>query len=347
MSVVSIIIAILIFAFLIFFHEMGHMLVAKACGIRVNEFQIGFGPRLFGFTKGETKYSVKLIPFGGACLMEGEDAESEDTRAFCNKPLWQRFLVVFAGPGFNFILAWILALIVLFSMGVDKPIITSVSEGLPAEEAGLLPGDRITYLNSYKVDFFRDISVYSFFNGENPIEVSYERDGVSDKVSITPALNEETGRYILGVYGHRGREKVGFFETLGYGFAEIKYQIYNTVQSLRMLVTGRISPNELSGPVGIVRAMGDTFTQSMVSGAFIAVMNMINFSVLLSANLGVMNLLPIPALDGGRILLFIVEAIRRKKLSEKVEGIIHGVGFGLLMLIMVFVFFNDIRKFFI
>lgn len=344
MSVISIIVAILIFGFIIFFHELGHFLVARKCGIRVNEFSLGLGPTLFGFTRGETKYSIKLLPFGGACSMEGEDEDSDDERAFNKKPLWQRALVVFAGPGFNFILAFIVAVIILGAAGVDKPILVGVTEGLPAEEAGIEAGDKIVRLGNYDVNFFREITIYTRIHEGEPIDVTYERDGQRYVTTILPEYDEDAGRYLLGVEGSGGRERVGPIETIGYAFCEVRYQIYSTIKSLGMLLTGRLSVNELSGPVGIVKVIGQTYEQSLADGVFYVVMNMLNFAVLLSANLGIMNLLPIPALDGGRLLVFLVEAIRRKKLPVKVEGAIHMVGFFILIALMIFVFFNDIRK---
>lgn len=342
----NIVVAILIFAFLIFFHELGHFIMAKACHIKVNEFCIGFGPTLIGFTKGDTKYSLKLLPLGGACMMEGEDEESEDEAAFNNKPLIQRILVVFFGPFFNFILALVLAIVIILFIGVDKPYVTDVIEDYPAYEAGIRPGDEITKLNSYPVNFYRDISIYNRFHINEVIKVTYKRDGQKYTAEIEPKLDEESGRYLLGISNSTGREKVNPVSAFGYGVAELKYQVYMVIQSLKMLVTRQLSVNDMSGPVGIVKAIGDTYEESKTDGSFYVFLNMINFTVLLSANLGVMNLLPIPALDGGRLLLFFVEAIRRKKLDENIEGKIHLVGFALLMALMVFVMFNDIRKLF-
>lgn len=340
----NIVIAILIFAFLIFFHELGHFIFAKLFGIKVNEFCIGFGPKLIGFTKGDTLYSIKLLPLGGACMMEGEDEESDDENAFGSKPLWQRALVVFGGPLFNFILAYLMATFILVSVGVDRPVLTSVMEGYPAAEAGMEAGDEIVKLNNYRVHFYRDISVYNIFNQDKEVKVTYKRGNEKFVTTIVPKFDNETGRYYLGVSNSEPREKVGFIRSLGLGVSEIKYQIYTTVQSLRMLIVGKISTNELSGPVGIVKAIGDTYTETVDLGFFYTLINLMNFMVLLSANLGVMNLLPIPALDGGRLLIFFFEAIFRRKINEKLEGAIHLVGFALLMALMVFVMFNDIRK---
>lgn len=340
----NIIIAIIIFGFLILFHELGHFSVAKRCNIKVNEFSLGLGPTLFGVTVGETKYSIKALPLGGACMMEGEDEHSDDDRAFNSKPLWQRFLVVLAGPVFNFILAFILAVIMLGFVGVDKPIVESVTPNYPASEAGIEAGDTIVSINGYHINFFKEISIQCFFNSDGPLDVVYERDGQRYSAKIMPVMDEEYGRALIGVQSSGIRQNDGVISTLGAGLAEIRYQIYVVFKSLGYLVSGHASLNDMAGPVGIVKVIGDTVEESASAGLFVVLMNVISLTILLSANLGVMNLLPIPALDGGRLFLYIIEAIRRKKLDDEVEGKIHFVGFIIVMGLMVFILFNDVRK---
>ena len=343
----SIIFAIIIFSLIIIFHELGHFLVAKKCDVKVNEFCLGLGPTLLHFTKGETTYSLKLLPFGGACMMEGEDEESDDGRAFNKKTVWQRFAIVAAGPLFNFIMAYVLSVILIGAIGYDTPVITGVMDGYSAQEQGLQAGDTIVALNGYKVHFYQEVSVYSFFHPGEDMKVTYLRDGEKNTVVITPKYNKEDGRYLLGITGNYQREKGNVVDTLKYGIYEMKYQIYSTFQSLKMLFTGKLTVKDMSGPVGIVKTIGDTYDESVSSGAFYVVMNMLNIAVLLSANLGVMNLLPFPALDWGRLVCFIVEAIRGKKRDENIEGRVHLVGFALLMGLMVIVMFNDIYKLFV
>lgn len=343
----KILIAIIIFSIIILFHELGHFLLAKANGIRVNEFSLGLGPTIVGFTKGETKYSLKLLPFGGACMMEGEDEESTDGRAFSNKSVWARMSVVFAGPFFNFIMAFVFSFIMMLCIGFDRPVITDVLEGYAAEEAGMQAGDEVVKMGHYRVHFYREISVYSLFHEGEPVEVTYLRDGKTTTTTLTPKLDEELGRYLYGFYGTSARQKASLGECFTHSFYEVKYWIYSTVQSIKMLFTGGASVNEMSGPVGIVSAMGDTYEQAATEGAFIIFINMLNWGILLSANLGVMNLLPIPALDGGRMVFLIVEAIRGKKIDPNKEGVVHLIGIVLLLLLMVVVMFNDIRKLFI
>ena len=340
----NIIIAILIFGFIIIFHELGHFSVAKACGVRVNEFTLGLGPTIVSFGKGETKYCLKLLPFGGSCVMEGEDGESDDERAFNHKPLWQRFLIVFAGPFFNFLLAFILSLIMIGSAGYYAPTVAGTTPGYPAEAAGIQAGDEITSINGYPIHFYNEISIYTFFHKKKSYNVKYERDGKTYETKLTPKYDKESKRYLLGVRGAAERSHPGVGGTIAYSFHEIKYQIYVVIESLKELFLGHVSINDMSGPVGIVKTIGDTYNQSLADGAYYVVMNMINITILLTANLGVMNLLPFPALDGGRLLIFIIEGITRKKIPEKVEGYINAVGFVLLMILMVVIMGNDIRK---
>lgn len=340
----NIIIAILIFGFIIIFHELGHFSVAKACGVRVNEFTLGLGPTIVSFGKGETKYCLKLLPFGGSCVMEGEDSESDDERAFNNKPLWQRFLIVFAGPFFNFVLAFILSLIMIGSAGYYAPVVEETTPDFPAEEAGIEAGDEITSINGYPIHFYNEISIYTFFHKKKSYNVKYKRDGKTYETRLTPKYDKESKRYLLGVRGSSYRTHPGVIGTVQYSFHEIKYQIYIVLESLKELFLGNVSINDMSGPVGIVKTIGDTYNQSLADGAYYVVMNMINITILLTANLGVMNLLPFPALDGGRLLIFIIEGVTRKKIPEKVEGYINAIGFILLMILMVVIMGNDIRK---
>lgn len=343
----KIIIAILIFSIIILFHELGHFLLAKKNGIRVNEFCLGLGPTLVGFTKGETKYSIKLLPFGGACMMEGEDGDSSDEGAFNNKSVWARISVVAAGPVFNFIMAWAFALIIMICVGYDKPVITDVMDGYPAQEAGLKAGDEIISLNGHKVHFYREVSMYSFFYPGKEVKVVYERDGEKHEVTLQPKLDKETGNYVMGIRGSLVRERGNVVETFTHSFYEVRYWIYSTVESLRLLVTGGVSVNDLSGPVGIVKNIGDTYDASQSSGgAYLVFLSMLNICIFLSANLGVMNLLPIPALDGGRLVFLIIEAIRGKRVNPEKEGMVHFIGLVALMALMVFVMFNDIRNIF-
>lgn len=342
----KIIIALLIFSIIIIFHELGHFWLAKANGIRVNEFCLGLGPTIFGFTKGETKYSLKLLPFGGACMMEGEDDDSSDERAFNKKSVWARISVVAAGPIFNFIMAFVFAFILVCNTGYDIPEIVEVSEGYAAEEAGMQAGDVILEMNGKNIHFYREVSSYALFHEGESVEVTYERDGERYTTTLAPKYDEELGKYRYGFVG--GKVVQGnLLQNLKYSVYEVKYWIDTTVGSLKMLVTGGVTLNDVSGPVGLVDAIGDSYEESVSYGYYAAFLQMLYISILISANLGVMNLLPLPALDGGRLVFLIIEAIRGKRIDPDKEGMVHFAGLMLLMGLMVVVMFNDIRKLFL
>ncbi len=342
--IVKYIVAIVLFSIIILFHELGHFLLAKANGIRVNEFSLGLGPTIVGFTKGETKYSIKLLPFGGACMMEGEDTQSDDSRSFQKKSVWARISVVAAGPVFNFIMAFIFAVIILGSMGIVRPVVGEVMEGYAAESAGLQAGDEIIKMDNKRIHFYKEISMYSIFHEGEEVSLTYKRDGEKHTVMLTPAYDEESGRYLYGVYAQAEYTKLGPLKTLEYSAYEVKYWIQYTIGCLRMLVTNQVGVNDLSGPVGIVKTIGDTYEQSRADGYFYVFINMLNLGLLLSANLGVMNLLPLPALDGGRLVFLVIEAVRGRRVSEDKEGLVHFIGMMCLFALMIFVMFNDVRK---
>jgi len=350
-TLINVLIALVVFSAIIFFHELGHFLFAKLNGIYVQEFAIGMGPSLFSFTKAETKYSLKAIPMGGYCMMLGEDDDVEEENSFSTKSVWARISVVVAGPIFNFILAFVLALILMAVIGYDSTKITDFSESSPAKEAGVMVGDVITEYNGNKVYNFREILVYTQFNqtGE-PITLKVNREGTEEEFTFTPEKTDSG--YLMGIYAG-AREKGNVLDTIRYSYYELRYNIKTTFLSLEYLVTGKLGIKNLSGPVGIVSMMSDTIEESKksaegdISIAIINILlNMVNICIMLSANLGVMNLLPLPALDGGRTLLLLVEAIFKKKLPAEKEAWINNAGFLLLIGLMVVVMFQDILNLF-
>lgn len=340
----GIIIAILLFGFIVFFHELGHFLVARKNGITVHEFWIGMGPTLVHKQVGATDYCLKLLPLGGACVMGEDDAEDMSEGSFNSKSPWRRLSVIVAGPFFNFILAFLCAVIFIACVGFDKPVINRVSEGTPAAEAGLESGDVIVKLNNKSIHIFREISLYNQFHQGEATEVTYERDGVCHTVLLTPQ-KDESGYYIFGIVSG-GYEKGNVFEVLKYGVYEVKYWIDMTLESLGQLLTRAVGVDQLSGPVGVVSAVDETYQQSKSDGVYYVFLNMLRIAILLSANLGVMNLLPIPALDGGRALFLVIELIRGKRVPPEKEGYVHLAGMVFLLLLMAFVMFNDIKRIF-
>lgn len=341
----GIVLAILIFSFLVFFHELGHFALAKKNGIDVDEFALGMGPTVYAKEYKGTRYAVHLFPIGGFCAM-GEDEEATDSPGnFNNKSVWARILVIAAGPVFNFILAFVVAVILIRIVGYDKPVADEVPEGSPAAEAGIEAGDTIVRMGDKRIHIFREISMYNQFHQGETTEITYIHDGEERTVVVTPELDEERNYYRFGISGGR-YSKANLLTAAQYGMYELKYWISLTLDSLKMLAGGRVGLDQMSGPVGIVSMVDDTYKASKNYGGIAVIVEMLNIAVFLSANLGVMNLLPLPALDGGRLVFLFIEAVRRKRVPPEKEGYVHLVGIALLMALMVFVMFNDIRRVF-
>jgi regulator of sigma E protease len=277
--------------------------------------------------------------------MAGQDGEdTEEEGSFQSKSVLARLSVMLAGPLFNVILAFVLSVATAHFYQVDPPVITEVSKGSAAEVAGIQPGDEITALNGESINVFREITLFRQIEDlTKPVEVTYIRNGQT--YTTTMNLTKEQN-YMFGITV-QPRPAKSFSEELYYSFVEVEFQVKVAIKSVKMLFTGKASVNDLSGPVGIGSMMSNVIDEAEEQGGMKdAILSIVSFMVLVSANLGVMNLLPIPALDGGRILFLLIEAVTRKKVPKDKEMIVNFIGFVLLMLLMVFVFFNDIRKLF-
>lgn len=370
-SIMSIIIFILMFGIIVLVHEYGHFLLARVNGITVVEFAIGMGPTLYSFTRKGTKYSLKLLPIGGACMFEGEDGvesgktpslkektqipaehteeivlqkDTKRTGAFPEANVWARISTVVAGPVFNIILAFVFAMIMLSFTTSMKPVITDTMEGYPAREAGLQGGDVITKINGHRVYIYQEVSLDMALNFEGePVEITYKRDGKTYETTIIPKFDEEAGRYYIGIKSDARFQPKGL-ELIPYAFYEVRYCVNYTFKSLGMLISGQAGIKDMSGPVGVAQVVDETYTEAKAYGWETVAASMLNLCILLSVNLGILNLLPIPALDGGRLLFLIIELIRRKPIPPEKEGIVHFAGFVALMILMVVVFFNDIMR---
>ena len=353
---------VLVFGVIVISHEFGHFLLAKKNGIAVKEFAVGMGPKLIGFTKGGTYYVLRLLPIGGACVFEGEDGREIEARevpddketktivaegkAFPEAPVWARIATVAAGPIFNFILAFLLALVIVWNCGSDRPVIGDVMEGYPAQAAGIEGGDVITHMNGERIYLGREIYINTYLNREKPMEVTYLRDGVEKTVTITPQYNEEEDRYLIGFLGYGEYVDCKNMNLFKYSYYEVRYSLKATVKSLGMLVTGNASKDDISGPIGIAQVIGEVTEEAEPEGTWVVMLNLMNIALLLSVNLGVLNLLPLPALDGGRLVFMLIEAVRGKPIPPEKEGIVHFAGFVVLMILMVFVMYNDIVRLF-
>lgn len=338
----SIIVALLIFGLIVLIHELGHFLFARKAGITVEEFAIGMGPKVVGKEIGGTLWSIRAVPFGGFCKMLGEDDAVEEEGSYSSKSIWQRFQVIFAGPFFNFILAFVFAAIVLSMIGSVPRTISSVEEGSPAMEAGLLPGDVVVGYNGRAVLAQKELQIY--MNHELPavVELQVKRDGKKMSFEIEPFFDEQ-GLYRVGI----GFERIYFtnpLEVIKQAAVEVVLQVRLVIYSLGQLISGEFAAEDVSGPVGIIGAVSESYEESLEYGFRVVFLNIASLIILLSANLGVMNLLPIPALDGGRLTFILVEAVRGKPMDPEKEGYIHFIGFVLLMGLMVLILFNDIRN---
>lgn len=446
----NIIIALLVFTVIVVLHELGHFLLAKKNGVGVIEFSVGMGPRLITVVKTEkgmslklvpsqkyceeredwqnhTLYSWKLLPIGGSCMMVGEDEENDAENSFQEANTWGKIAIIAAGPIFNFLSAFVFAIILIACVGYNSTEVTYVDPNSSAAEAGIKEGDRITKINGEKMQIGQDVNNYLSLHptlsedvemeyitsdGENksvqvspkygyyrlgytynnttngPVEVSeiedgkpmaeagvkvgdvitqingtkianiedmskylqetpltkedvtivYERNGQSKEITITPFYDTRSD-FLMYCYD---RQPGNVWQVVKYGVVEIRYWIETTVKSLGLIVTGKVGTDQISGVVGVVDVIGQTVDASPTTKDVL--LNLLNIAILLSANLGVMNLLPFPALDGGRLVFLFVEAVRGKPVNQKIEGTIHLIGIMLLMLLMVAVTYNDILR---
>lgn len=364
--------AILVLGGIVLFHEFGHFLAARLFGVGVVEFSVGFGPRLLSHVskKSGTRYSLKLFPLGGSCAMMGEleDEETEageerleDTGAagkdtagellggsFLEQSPIARFCIIAAGPVFNFILAYVLAVVILSWAGYDAPVLVGTTEGQPAQEAGMAAGDVITAIEGRSIHFSRDIQLYNLTGDGSPMEVAYKRyeeaSGRWEERSTVLTPIEISGQHYFGFQLAGYRQPVESVPRLFlYGVYEVQFWIRSVVDSLKLMAAGRVSGDDIAGPVRIVTIIDETVEQNLSYGFVTVIMNLFNLTVMFSANLGVMNLIPIPALDGGRLLFILIEMIFRRPVNQKIENAMILTGMALLMTFMAVVLWNDIR----
>ncbi len=346
---VSIIIFFIIFGVLVFSHEFGHFIIAKSGGIRVNEFFIGFGPTIWKKQGKETLYSIKLLPFGGACAFEtldpiADEKQEYDERSFINAPVWRRIATLFAGPFANFIIAYLLAVILVSFSAWDFPVIARMTDDSAAAEAGLLVGDKFISVDGEKVYMAGEVTLISQFAKGSPMDIVYERDGEIRQTTLIPKYSDEDKRYYMGIYlGSYGR--IEGPQALKYAWYEVRYYFKTTYRSLALLVQGKLSKDDVSGPVGMVKMVDDTYEEAKPYGISAVILTMMSLTVLLSVNLGVMNLLPIPGLDGGKLIFQFIEVITGKPVPVEKQGFVTLIGVIALLGLTIFVLFNDISKF--
>lgn len=379
---ISVVVTIVIFLIMISLHEFGHFIFGKLLGFNVLEYAIGFGPAVFKKQGKNTLYSVRIIPFGGYCQFDGENEEKKGVLgAFNEQKCWKRLIVLAAGAVFNLILGFIIYLAVAVSAGnVYTNTVSSVIENTALYETGVQPGDKIVRIDGHRIGSYRDIQLYTMDMKENEaFDIEISRGGERKKFSVVPTSYTQKIEYgkdnitVTETIGGSTKtavmeysEKNPFREDMvgkteeasklliGFSPSVEKVSVNNIIpetynmtcfvvkvvyKSLFKLVTGSVGVDQISGPVGVVGEVSKAVEHGRDS-----ILYVLNITALLTINLGVMNLLPLPALDGGRMLFVIIEWIRRKPIPRDKEGIIHGVGFAILFLFMIFIFFQDIMK---
>ena len=381
---ITAIVSVVMFLVMISLHEFGHFIVAKALKFRVDEFSVGMGPLILKKQKGETQYSLRALPLGGYCKFDEDNPEDDDPRAFVNQKAWKRLIVLLAGGVFNIILGFVLFIVVVFAISpVRTNVVESVVPNSYIEQSGMQAGDTIVAINGKGVSFYNDISLYTqnFTKDENAqltvkrngetidfnfkpteqiIETTYTENGADIKTTVNGAVEEtrhadysdsfvkddsiigktETvTRYIIGFTP--AQKNINIFNVWGEAWNETKFVVKLVYQSLWQIITGKIGIREMSGPVGIVNEVNTAVNSGSMSWLYV-----INLVALLTINLGVFNLLPIPALDGGRILFVLWEMITGKRIPPDKEGIVHAIGMALLLLLVLVISFSDIMKLF-
>ena len=349
---VYILAAILVFGVLIAVHELGHFMAAKACGVRVNEFSIGMGPALWKKQKGETQYSLRLFPVGGFCAMEGEEEDSDDPTALNNQGFWAKLLIFAAGAAMNFI-AGLLIILVLYAdaQAFYVPVVAGFADGCPLESAdGLQEGDRLLRIDGEKVYVYSDISLLMGLNKTGAFDLQIERNGevitLRDFTMERREYTDQNGKAYTGYGLYFGAEEATLGRKLSYSWNNAMDFARLVRLSLQMLVTGQAGVKDLSGPVGIVSTMTQVGEQAATTRA--AVENIAYLAALIAVNLAVMNLLPLSALDGGKIFFLVINAVSmqlfKKQIPAKYENYIHFAGLILLLALMAVITFSDVWK---
>lgn len=326
--------ALVAFSILIIIHELGHFALAKLNGVYVEEFAIGMGPKLFGFKGKETEYNLRILPFGGFVKMLGEDGGAvKDKRSFNAKAPLQKISIIAAGATMNYILALLIFGLIALNFGFAKPVISEVAENSPAQRINLMVGDKLLKVNNSAINTTDDLKFDMVLSKGAPIILEIERNGERLIKEVTPVVNEVGGTVIGITYEFVENPTIG--ESINQGFKETLTMINQVFKSLKMMVTGEANfKTDVGGPVTIIKMSSEA--------AKAGIWNLLYFTAFMSTQLAVFNLLPFPALDGGVILIQILEMITRKKIPEKFIGIVNSVGFALLMVLMVVVTLKDI-----
>lgn len=330
-AIITLLATLFVFGLLITSHELGHFIVAKLSGVAVIEFAIGMGPKIFGFKKGETKYTLRLLPIGGYNKMLGEQEKSDDPRAFSNKSPWKRLGIIIAGAFMNFLIAVVLFFLVTYNIGIMKPIISSVVKNYPAQAAGLQINDKIISVNDMEIKSWNSFTDFVTGNNGKPFKLIVKRGNSNIEKLLKPVFDKKANRYLIGISGTNVKGDI---------FESVKNGLYLTGDSIKQMLAflgnalhGKVNTADIGGPVAVVKLSGEFAAAGFWS--------LLYFTAFLSINLGVINLIPFPALDGGWVIILLYEGITRRKIDENKIGFVNFIGFALLMVLIVVVTFHD------
>lgn len=339
MTLLSIVGALLVLTVLVFVHELGHFYAGKKLGFRIDEFAIGMGPVVCSKEKNGTRFAIRALPIGGLCAFHGEDEGVSDPECFNAQPVWKRMIVVLAGPFMNILLAVVLAVIILMTYGEYMPMINDfTAENTPAEAAGIQVGDIITEIDGKSITYYAECTDYIRQADHAGIEVTVRRGGSDVTLTARDIYDPESGSNRLGIYISPERLRYGLLEAATNSVRYTCYIVKEMFKVLGGLFTGSVTSDDVAGPVGTISIIGQA-----VRAGFEVVLRL---GVLISINLGIMNILPIPALDGGRLLFMVIEAVRGKPIPPEKEGMIHMAGLVLLFSLMILLTVMDVRKLF-
>ena len=387
----SLIVSIIALGVIVMIHELGHFLAAKAMGIGVIEFSIGMGPRLCSKVVGNVRYSLRVFPFGGSCMMLGEELDESEytsrfsasefnnagfehndrsidgdyfivdgrrytkTAQFVTKPAWRRFIVIAAGPVFNFVLAFILSMVICAWFGFDKPYVKDIQAGSPAAEAGMEAGDRIYAIgvdnSRMPVESSRDLQIFMYIHADelanaDAFTVYYRdaSDGNTKKQAVlSPVFDEALGRNRLGFSYNAAYDRTdGILDTIICSQYNVNYCIRSSIESIKLIAKGKVTRQDVMGPVRMVAVMDETVNEAADYGFKSSMLTLFDLMLLISGSLGFMNLMPLPALDGGRLIFIIIELVTRRAVPKELETKIHTAGMILLLGLMIFIMINDI-----
>lgn len=352
-TVFTILVSVLVFGFLIFIHEFGHYITARIFKVTINEFSIGFGPDLVSYESKKTgiKYKLAMLPIGGYVAMAGENEESDDPNAFNRKPAWQRFIITAAGAAVNVIVGFLVMIVIVafiqignttYHMPVDDATLAERYENIDttyrSSDYGLIEGDEIVSINGKKISIADELSYYIMRYGNEPVDITVKRNGETVTLPDVrfPTINNMGQVFGVADFYITGLKEKNVFSVFSLAFRKAVLVMRMCWESIADLISGRYTVEAVSGPIGISSAIGDAAKQGVLS--------LLNIAVIISINLGFMNLLPIPALDGGRLLTILIEMITRKKIPERIEGMINTVGLVALLILSVLIMFKDIIR---